>query len=115
MSERLKQWLATELNRLNWSHAELAAKAGVSRALVSRTLRGDMPASADFCIKVALALDDVAPEYLLRLAGILPGEPTQITPGPITLELLAIVETLPPELRQQVLSYAKFIAGQQQS
>jgi len=108
MSEVLRQWITAELNKRDWSHAKLATVAGVSRPLVSRTLRGDMPASADFCIRIASAFD-VAPEYLLRLAGILPAAaPT--SPGPVTVEIMRLAESLPPELRQQLFEYAQFLS-----
>jgi transcriptional regulator with XRE-family HTH domain len=110
MSEDLRQLITAELTRRNLSHSQLATKAGVSKSLVSRTLRGDMPASADFCIKIAIALD-VAPEYILRLAGILPaGEPNPTTPGPVTQEITRLAETLPPETRQELLKYARYLA-----
>lgn len=112
MSKELTAWLTAELNRLNWSHAQLAKKAGVSRAAVSNTLRGEIPPSCEFCIKIAGALD-VAPEYSLRLAGILPGEPSPISPSPTTLEIMQLAESLPPEQRQEALRYLRYLAQQQ--
>lgn len=89
----------------------MATAAGVSKAAVSRTLRGDMPASCEFCIKIATAFD-VAPAHVLTLAGFLPSEPTPANPGPVSAEILRLVETLPPEKRQQVLEYVRFILSQ---
>ncbi len=110
MSE-FTSWVQAELTRLKWSHAELAERTGVSRALVSRTLRGDMPVSCEFCIRVAAALD-VAPAHVLTLAGILPDDVAPANPGPVSLEILRLIETLPPERRQQVLEYVRFILSQ---
>lgn len=113
MSEALRQWLATELNRRGMSHTQLANQIGLSHSFVSKVISGAKPPSVNFCFKTAIALD-VAPERLLRLAGILPGESAPTSPGPITVEIMAIVESLPPELRQQVLNYVKFLGSQQQ-
>ena len=48
-----------------------------------------MPASADFCIKVAAAFDE-PPERLLKLAAILPDEPALSGSdlGPVSREIL---------------------------
>ena len=109
MSEdTFRQWLATELKQRQVSYRQFAKQAGVSHTLVSRTLSGDMPASADFCIKVATALD-VAPAHVLTLAGILPDETTPTSLGPVTLEILRLVESLPPEQRKEVLRYVQFL------
>jgi len=109
MSEAVKQWIAQELDKLNWTHAQLATQAGISRPLVSRTLRGDMPPSCEFCIKVAIALD-VSPEYVLRLASILPGEPTGADDSPIVQEIAGIAANLPLERRKELLKYARYLA-----
>lgn len=112
MSEALRHWLSQELHRREWAYSELARLAGISRPLVSRTLSGDMPPSADFCIKVASALD-IAPETVLRLAGILPpAPPASPADDSILQELVELARTLPTEKRQQVLDYVRFIAGQ---
>lgn len=76
-------------------------------------MAGDRNISANFCNKIAAALD-VAPENVLKLAGILPGEPTSTKPGPVTAEILQIVENLSPEQRHQVLDYVRFLSQQNQ-
>ena len=107
--EALKIWVTQELNKRNWTHAALATQAGVSRALISRILRGDMPASADFCIKVAQAFDE-SPEMVLRLAGILPpADPASPTDDSTLQELVELARNLPPERRQEVLRYIRFL------
>lgn len=112
MSEAFTTWLAAELNRLNWTHAELAAKAGVSRGAVSNTLRGVIPPSCEFCIKTANALD-VAPETVLKLAGILPPGPPASPIDSSTLQaLVELARTLPPEQQEQLLAYCRFLVGQ---
>ncbi|GAB4446308.1 MAG: hypothetical protein Kow0031_28960 [Anaerolineae bacterium] len=107
--DTFRQWVVAELNKRGVSYRQFAKQAGVSHTLVSRTLSGDMPASADFCIKVATALD-IAPVYVLTLAGILPDEPVAASPGPVTLEIVRLVENLSPEQRQEALRYLRYLA-----
>ena len=108
MSEGLTVWLSQEIARRGWSHTELAKKASVSRPLVSRILSGDMPASADFCIKVAQALGE-SPEKVLRLAGILPAAPPATpTDDSILQELVELARNLPSKDRKELLKYARF-------
>lgn len=71
---------------------------------MSRVVTGDMPPSADFCIKVAQALGE-SPEKLLRLAGILPSASEDDT----LQELIELARSLPPEDRQQLLDYVRFL------
>jgi transcriptional regulator with XRE-family HTH domain len=113
MSEALKTWVTRALQNRGWSYRELARQANISNALVSRTLSGDVLPSADFCIKVAQALE-VSPETVLRLAGILPPSPLAQPSDDSTLqELLELVRNLSPDRRQQVLEYVRFMYQQQ--
>ena len=107
MSDRLKTWVGKEVRRLGWSYRELARQAGVSHTLISRTLSGDMPASADFCIKVAQALDE-SPEKALRLARILP--PLSAPENDPTLaEAIETLHNLSPDQRKEALRYIRFL------
>ena len=114
MSDKLRAWLTEELERLGWSFGELARRAKVSRPLISRTLSGDMPPSADFCIKIAQALGE-PPEKVLRLADILPQ-----LPGPedeLTLEEITdTLRNMTPEQRKEALHYIRYLyqKGQQE-
>jgi len=112
MSEVLRIWVTQELNRRGWTHTQLAINAGVSRPAVSNTLRGVLHPSCEFCIKVANALD-VAPEYLLRLAGILPpGFPATPVDSPTLQQLVELARTLPAERQEEALRYVQFLSGQ---
>ena len=64
-----------------------------------------MPPSADFCIKVAHALDE-APEKLLRLAGILP---TALEDDPTLREAIDLLRNLPPTERKDALRFLRFL------
>lgn len=106
MSDRLRAWVGQELERRGWSYGELARRANISRPLVSRTLSGDMSASADFCIKIAQALEE-APETVLRLADILP---QSLTEDASTLEEINdILHNLTPEKRKEALRYIRYL------
>ena len=113
MSDRLRAWLTQELKVRQLSQRELAKQSGVSQTRISQTLSGDIPLSADFCIKVAQALD-VSPEYLLRLAEILPPEIT-ISDDATTQEIKELLKHLEPEQRQEVLNYIRYLYQQRQS
>jgi len=71
-----------------------------------------MPPSADFCIKIAFALD-TPPETVLKLAGILPpGPPASPTDSATLQTLVELARTLPPEQQEQLLAYCRFLTGQ---
>jgi len=105
-------WLSQELKQRGLSQRELGRRAGVSRQLVVRVLSGGMPASADFCIKVAIALD-TSPVAALKLAGHLPADVSaddRLTVADTTLsEVIAIAQTLPPKQRDLLLEFARFL------
>lgn len=105
MGDKLKVWLSAELEKRHWSQRELARQSGISQALIWQVLSGDVPTSADFCIKVAQALDE-PPDKLLRLAGILPASPA--SEDDTLQELMDLARSLPPEDREELLKYARF-------
>jgi transcriptional regulator with XRE-family HTH domain len=103
MSDELRAFVSEEIKKRGWSQRKLARQSDTSHPLISQVLSGDVPPSADFCIKVAQALGE-PPEKLLRLAGILP--PT--SDDPTLEELNNIIKNLSPQARQELLSYARF-------
>ena len=111
MSDELRTWLAQEIDRRGWSHRMLARQISLSHSLVSKALSGKMRASADFCIRVAQALDE-PPEKVLRLAGILPMSPANEHEQALK-EILDIAKNMTPENRQDLLNYARYRYQQQ--
>jgi len=106
MSNELITWLTHKLDQLDWSHGKLARQSNVSRPLITQVLSGDVPPSADFCIKVAQALSE-SPEKVLRLAGKLPPLPAS---EDVTLqELMDLAKNLPPEQRKELLRYTRYL------
>jgi len=113
MNDRFKAWVEEERKRRGWSYRELARQSNVSQSLISRVLSDDMPATADFCIKIAQALE-VSPETLMRLAGILPpASPASPADNTVLQELVELARNLPPDQQQQVLEYIRFISRSQ--
>lgn len=105
MSDDLRVWLNQELTRLGWSQGRLSKHSGISRPLISQVLLGDVNPSADFCIKVAQALNE-SPEKLLRIASILPAIPA--SEDATLQELMELARSMPPEDREELLKYARF-------
>ena len=109
MSDTLRVWITQKIEKRGWSYRELARQANISHALISRTLSGDMTPSADFCIKVAQALD-VSPEMVLRLAGILPAAPPATLADDAALqELVELARTLSSDKRKELLRYTRYL------
>ena len=106
MSDTFRVWLTKELEQRGWSHGELARRAEVSRPLISRTLSGDMVASADFCIKIAQTLGE-APEKVLRLADILPQAPSD--DDPTMQEIIEILHNMTVGQREEILRYSRYV------
>ena len=107
MTDNLANWIAEEAKRRGWSYRELARQAGVSQTLISRTLAGDMSVSADFCIKIALALGE-PPERVLRLAKKIPLLPDS-EGDPTLSEIIDMLRNMSPEQRQETLRYVRYL------
>ncbi|GIK37602.1 MAG: hypothetical protein BroJett011_14350 [Chloroflexota bacterium] len=99
-------WLSEELKRRGWSQREAARRAGLSQASVAKPISGERKASAEICVKLALALGE-SPEKVLRLAGILPPLPGGENEQTIK-EVVDILKNMPPEDRQDVLDFARY-------
>jgi len=67
-------WLNDEIQSRGWSISELARRSGFSQSLASEVINEKMAPSANFVLRIALALDE-DPQHLLRLAGHLPATP----------------------------------------
>ena len=67
-NNQLPTYLKEQLARRNWSGRTLAMYAGVSHSTVARAVRGTHIPDPENLRKIAIALE-VAPLYLLRLAG----------------------------------------------
>ena len=110
MSELFRAWLSSELDRRKWSQRKLARQAGLSQSFVTQVLAGRHSPSVNFCVKVAQVFD-VSPIYLLQLADILPDTPdlTGSDLGPITNEILELIQDMSPDAKRQVLDFIRFL------
>lgn len=98
----LKKWQTKE----NWGLTEMARQIEISHPLLSDVITyGNMP-SYSTCLSIA-ARARVRPEFVLRLAGLLPDDPSV---SKETEELLYIFENLSERDQDQLVSMARFLA-----
>ena len=90
-----------------WSMSELGRRAGVSHASISLVTSGQQSPTADFCVKIADALD-WSKEDTLRLAGILDPLAPAVTEE---RELLRLFRDLDPQLRLAILQTVRSLQG----
>ncbi|MHC4413633.1 MAG: helix-turn-helix transcriptional regulator [Planctomycetota bacterium] len=67
-------WLQGELDKREWSQADLARKAGFSRAAISLVISQDRKPGPDFCRAIAKALE-LPEEHVFRKASLLSPKP----------------------------------------
>lgn len=72
--ENFAFWLETQLKNRDWQVSDLARKAGVYVASVSRILNGTRKPGPGICLNIARALN-LPPEEVFRRAGLLPPQP----------------------------------------
>lgn len=100
-------WLSNELKERGLTHQQFADLAGVSRPAVSNVLRGAIPASADFVLACARALQ-VEPVSLLRLAGHVAEEEAPEASDPLA-GMIATIRELPPDKLEIVRAFVEFV------
>lgn len=69
--DKLSLWLREKLAESGWSIRELARRSNISHSYLARITSGEVKPSAEICTAIANAFN-VAPEILLRIAGVLP-------------------------------------------
>lgn len=100
--ERLAQWLIEQCVDRNLSWAEASRRAGVSPNTISQIVSGINPG-----IKRLTALADffgVSPDFLFRLAGILP---PNVEPGAATMEAFSTLFDIYTQLQQRSPAHAQ--------
>ena len=73
LDNRFPDWLQTELDKRQWSQADLAYSAGISRAVINKLLNKKTYPQADTLQAIARALK-IPVESVYRVAGLLPEE-----------------------------------------
>ena len=102
--QRMKfaEWLQTELNKRQWTQAELARRANTTDATLSRIISGTRQAGPDAALAIARALKE-PPERVFRLAGLLPPGPSSEQMQEIR-ELAELLGSLPDgPIREQAM------------
>lgn len=103
MSKFFAEWLRGLLMAYNMSQAELARKAGVSPAHVSRALSG-ATVGEDFCRKIAKPLE-IPEEVVFRNAGIL--TPKKVKTDERLEILVHLAEKLTGNDREELIAIAE--------
>lgn len=98
-----------ELNKREWSQAELARRCSTTTATISRIINGERQIGTDVANAVAIALK-LPPEDVFRRAGLLPPDPEL---DPQLEEINYLLATLPPDLQEEALRYLRYIINQQ--
>lgn len=101
-------WLREEMDKRQWKPSDLANRAGVTDAALSRILAaGDRQPGPELCTKIAKAFGEPA-EKVFRLAGLLP-EKEGIPEGISEFEegLLGWLRQLPQSRQEAVLEVIK--------
>lgn len=105
METKLITWINDKLNERDWSQRELARRAGLSHATISKVISGENKITFDFCHSIATAFNE-SPEMIFRLAGLLP--PLPDNPDPVVQKLHHIIAALSPSQKTELLAYAEF-------
>lgn len=103
MENELFTWINDQVAERGWSNNELARRAKISGSSISLVLNGQRGITADFCSAIAMALD-VSPDYVMRLAGLLPSMPPAVENEH---ELLMIYRQLNADHREAMRAMAQ--------
>ena len=105
MNDNFSDWLNLEIERREMSQAKLAKSAGISRTSISDILSGKQRAGFDVCVAISRALH-IAPENVLRAAGLLPPVAGNVAEKE---DLLHLFDQMSKEKKKDLLNYAQFL------
>ena len=97
------EWLLGEIEKRGWTQAELARRAEVTPAQISRVLSQAQQPGPDTCTGIARALR-ISPEEVFRRAGLLPPQPEET---PTSRELLYMFMQLDDQDQERILSITR--------
>lgn len=105
------KWLDAELEKREWSRADLSQKAKISQSALSMIYSENRKAGPEICNAVASALK-LPPEEVFRAAGLLP-------PAPATDETIERIDYLlstlqDPNNKQRALDYIELLKTQEE-
>lgn len=105
MENEFAKWLMIEMEKRGISQAELARRSNTTQGTISRIVSGERNIGFDVCVAISRALH-IAPENVLRAAGLLP-------PVPETTEqketLVYLFDQLTEKDRQTILDMMNFL------
>ena len=105
MDGNFGSWLLDEIEERKWSQADLAEKAGVTNATISRLVNGTRNPGPDLAKKLADALN-YPPEFVFRIADLLPPKSES---NPTLEEANRLLSELPEEYQKQALQLVRFL------
>ncbi len=103
----LLEWIRNELNERGWDQAELARRANITQAQISRVMSGTRNPGPEFCNGIARAFN-IPPERVFRLAGFLPSYPEDLDRNNIA-QLLEFYRGLSYEERLRLVEHARWV------
>jgi transcriptional regulator with XRE-family HTH domain len=92
-------WLNLELQRRDWTQADLSQKSGITQGAISKVINGQRKPGVDFCDGIAHAFKYPS-DRVMRAAGLLPQIKTK---GPTLEEINHKLTFLPPDKQQMIL------------
>ena len=110
MNDNFSDWLNLEIDRREMSQAKLAKSAGISRTSISDILSGKQRAGFDVCVAISRALH-IAPENVLRAAGLLPPVSENTSDQE---DLLYLFDLMSIEKKKDLLNYAQFLLAKKE-
>jgi transcriptional regulator with XRE-family HTH domain len=103
MENNFNDWVMSEMEKRNWSFADLSKKSGISQAHISKVFSGQRGIGNDFLNAISIALG-YPPEYIFRKAGILPPLPETTEQHQ---ELTYLFDKFPEDEQKDLLSYMR--------
>ncbi|HQN68836.1 MAG TPA: helix-turn-helix transcriptional regulator [Anaerolineaceae bacterium] len=110
MDEQFAKWINNFIQNKGWTQAELARRANLSKASISDISSGKIIPGFDTCIKLAKAMS-ISPQDVLRKANLLPSVSSSQEEQE---NLIFLFDSLTPEKKAMLLSYAKFLNSSEQ-
>jgi transcriptional regulator with XRE-family HTH domain len=99
-------WLIGELKKRDWSQSDLARESNTARATISNLLNEARNPGVDLLKAIAIALH-YPPEFVFRMAGLLPPERKG---NPTDDELLHLFDQLNEGDQKEILEWVRFKA-----
>ena len=106
MADTFSEWLSGKIVESGLSQRKVAERGGISPTSISDAISGKSPAGYEVCMGISRGLG-IAPEVVLRKAGLLPTVPARTAQHE---QLLHLFDQLSEQEKKEVLGYVKFKA-----